>query len=159
MPFDVTSFITELKTNTENFSQTLLASPTQGKWQAADICEHIIIFEKLLLRRIPQLQDKAEAKNYGAEKLQRILIGMRNKKIVAPAMVEPKQRFATVLAADEAWQEHRAYFLELLQSDKIVVDDRTYEHPFLGVMTVEDWMYFTIQHTERHRMQIEELQA
>jgi hypothetical protein len=159
MPFDIKVFIAELKTNTQSFSQTLLASPTQGKWQAADICEHVIIFEKLLLRRIPQLQDKAEAKNYGAEKLQRILIGMRNKKIVAPAMVEPKQRFATVVEANEAWLEHRAYFLDLLESHKIVVDDRTYEHPFLGVMTVEDWMYFTIQHTERHRMQIEDLVA
>ena len=40
---------------------------------------------------------------------------------------------------------------------QLVIDNRVHKHPSLGEMTVSDWLWFMIRHTERHLEQVKEV--
>jgi DinB superfamily len=160
--FDIENYIAEVKSQTNTLVQTVaeinderaLQKPN-AQWSILEIIEHVIIVEKSVMLMVPRLQERSsDAKNYGAEKLERIIIGMRSKPIKAPEKMEPHGKFINTQEAIQALNEQRQKLIEWLQEGKIIVDDRTFEHPFLGIMTIEDWMYFILKHAERHRLQI-----
>jgi hypothetical protein len=160
--FDIENYITEVKLQTNTFVQTVVEindeqalQKPNAQWNILETIEHTIIVERSVMLMAPRLQERsADAKNYGAEKLERIIIGLRSKPIKAPEKMEPQGKFINVQEAIQALNELRQKLIEWLQEGKIIVDDRTFEHPFLGIMTIEDWMFFILKHAERHRLQI-----
>jgi hypothetical protein len=160
--FDQQKFIEDVQQQTKAFKDIIVAQndnallhKAEHEWSIADILEHVIIVEKSVMLTACRLKERnSNAKNYGQDKLQRILIGLRNKPIIAPSNMQPKSIFNSKTEVIEAFTKQRNTFEDWLITGKIIVDDRTYEHPFLGVMTIEDWMYFIIQHADRHKLQI-----
>jgi hypothetical protein len=129
-----------------------------GLWSAVAIAEHVIKVERNVFLMIPRLTTvHQEAKNYGNDKLKKIIVDLRARKVLSPATMNPDGRLTSLSQASSEWLQLRAaHRLQLLQRD-VVVDERTYEHPYLGVMSVSDWLYFLLHHAQRHALQIMDL--
>lgn len=76
---------------------------------------------------------------------------------MAPEALLPKGEVTDVDAFKKRFQEQRKELKEDIENGKLIIDNRTRKHPRLGEMTVSDWLYFLISHTERHVEQIGEL--
>jgi hypothetical protein len=161
--FDQVQYLQAFDENTSAFANALVAAENslhhQGQWSAAEIAEHVYIVERSVFAVMLGLTEVKEgAKNYGDDKLKRIIVDMRTRKIVAPQSMSPTGKFGSVQEAAELWLRHRAKCRAYIESGMIVVDERTYEHPFLGLMAISDWLYFILHHTQRHALQLAELQ-
>lgn len=160
------SFIQTLDKNTseilavlDSIPETEIAVKYNDKWGIAEQLEHIYLTEKLVLFIVsrPTNNVSEHAELIGNEKLQRVIVGLRKRKIEAPERLKPKGDITSAAAFREVFLLNRTALKEGLTSGKIVIDRRKQNHPILGEMTMQDWLNFIIHHTQRHIEQIKDL--
>lgn len=131
----------------------------EGKWGVFEVLEHILLVEdiciKMLLRPSDLIHDKTE--RLGKEVLHRLIIDRREKKMSAPEILHPKGSITTIQMFKEQFVRQRKQLQTQIQQNQLIIDHRMYKHPFLGEMTVTDWLYFIPLHTNRHLKQIQKL--
>lgn len=159
---DFQKYCQDLQNNTEQFVGYLqanvsaeqgIAKPQNG-WSVLEIVEHIFLTEKVITKVIQtegEPTDKDEL--FGNGKMEHLLM-KRDVKIDAPEFVKPRGLFSQVEEALDAFQAQRTYLIQLINNGKITADNRAFKHPFLGDMTVADWLYLLIHHASRHQLQI-----
>jgi hypothetical protein len=160
------NYLTQLNESTTQFINAVQLTPVDklndesaSKWGALSIAEHVYLVEFSMSRLLKNnnLNTAAEAEIIGKDKLQRIIINLRAKKMPSPEAFIPKQRWQTVQQAIEAFESLRQKLANDLQQGNIIIDNRQYTHPYLGDMTITDWLHFIIAHSQRHLLQIQEL--
>lgn len=163
---EIASYILKLDANTtealaliKRCNETQLRYKPEGKWNTLEIAEHICSTERLVIALLskPSANLHGEENVIGNEKLERILVTMRARKVKAPDSLEPKGLLNTAEAFEEKFIAQRQVLKENLLNGKIIIDTRIHKHPIMGEMTITDWMYFIIHHTQRHLEQIKEL--
>jgi hypothetical protein len=134
---------------------------TLGKWNILQILEHVYITEKLVGRLLsqPSSHTSKTPEILGDDKLKRAVVDLRNRKVQAPELFHPKGKFKTIEDFEKLFSENRTELIAALGSGKIVVDGRIQKHPYLGEMTITDWLYFMPHHTQRHLEQIKDIIA
>lgn len=136
-----------------------LRTKQEDHWSILEVCEHIYLTEKtvitLLFRSIEKKSDKSEI--FGAEKLRKIIIQLRARKVSAPEFLKPKGLFQSLSEFKNEFTRHRDLLKQGLLNGKIVISNGVYPHPYLGEMTLRDWLHFIPTHTERHLYQISDL--
>ncbi|MFT5337928.1 MAG: hypothetical protein ACJAY8_001475 [Sphingobacteriales bacterium] len=165
---DFQKYCQDLQSNTEQLVNYLQShvSAEQGKvkppsgWSVLEIVEHLFLTEKVVMKVIQtegEITDTEEL--FGDGKMEHLLLNKREVKIDAPAFVKPRGLFSTMEEALDAWKTQRDYLVQRISKEKIKADKRAFKHPFLGDMTVADWLYLIVHHSRRHQLQIEEMRG
>lgn len=163
---DIKGYITLLNRNTgellnlvRNHDEETLNHRSFNSWSILQVLEHLLITEKyvldLLTKPGEKLSETAEIK--GGEKLHRLLVDMRARKVKAPDMLEPQDQISDLTQFNTLFLKLRTGLADQLDSGTIVVDQRVHSHPTLGEMTVSDWLHFLISHARRHMEQIRDV--
>jgi hypothetical protein len=163
--FDLKEYLMQLSQNTNDVLTSLgsisiekaLEKP-DGKWSILEIVEHINILDKMILLGLLKGSDKKNETEFviGTQKMERIILGMRQKKIIAPDSVAPKGVYLSKQEAIDSFTTLREKIAFYLANSKIILDNSIIVHPFLGELTKVDWCGFLILHTQRHLLQIQE---
>lgn len=165
---NITERLTLLDINTsetlklaKGFTRAQLLLKKQGGWSIIEILEHIVIVEggcyKLLTKNSESVAETVEL--FGHEKLNKLLIERRERKVQAPEGLHPKGAIKDVASFEQQFLLQRNFLKQNIDNKKIIVDKRTHKHPFLGDMTISDWLHFVPMHTQRHLEQIKDILA
>lgn len=163
---NIADYISILNSNTESVLQTVnnisaeqLSFSKDGRWSILQVLEHICITEysvcRLLAKPSETISDADEI--IGKEKMQRRVVGGRSYKLSAPERLLPKGEITDAAAFEKRFTEQREALKQDLLSGKIAVDNRVFKHLVIGDMTITDWLYFLVYHTERHADQVRDL--
>lgn len=163
---DLILFIERLDQSTNTILQAAKACPpeqlqvnNEGKWSMLDIIEHLYLTDKVIFTIIsrPSETIHADSEIIGNEKLHKILVERRSHTIIAPEILQPKGVINDLDTLLDFFVSQRNTLKNNLLSNKLIVDNRVHAHPFLGAMTIADWLNFTTHHTQRHLEQIKDL--
>lgn len=145
--------------NTLSSSQLLLKP--EGKWSVIEQLEHIVLTDKIVgLMLMRPHSSLAETDTViGQERLEKIIVTLRARKVAAPEFLQPTGSIQTVAQFTTQFTAQRTAFKEAVNQGKIALDSRTFKHPYLGEMTVIDWYHFIPLHAQRHLEQIKEILA
>src|ERR1035437_8610815 len=130
----------------------------EGKWNIMQILEHIYIVDKVIYRLLLKPSDKlSETEDLlGDNKIKRLVVEKREYKVAAPESLYPKGDITDVATFEKLFLQQRTSIKHDLESGKIIIDTRIHKHPYLGEMTIADWLSLIIHHTHRHLEQIKD---
>ncbi|HEY6348224.1 MAG TPA: DinB family protein [Candidatus Angelobacter sp.] len=136
--------------------------PDAGTWSIAEIAEHLTAVETfvpgMIQARIQSSEPITETLESNDLALQTRVAGRRNK-VQASEMARPKGRFQRpedLIAAYCAARDKTIAYVCATQDD---LRHHVGSHPTLGVLDGYQWLLFLAAHTDRHILQIQELQA
>lgn len=168
MPFDLHNYIRELDVNTEEFrvlissisERELACSPTQG-WNILQVLEHVLVTERVVLMMLgrPATNRGSSLEQVGDNFLEGFLKDRVNRKFKAPETLEPKGKIKNSDQFLSSLSAQREKLKDNLNSGNLLVDERLYKHLIIGEMSVSDWLYFLIRHSQRHIDQIFEIRS
>ncbi len=133
-------------------------------WSIHECMEHIVITE-VGVYRILSKENSNPASSIAEhdEMLGKHKIALnqqdRSVKREAPENIKPMGRFSNMDELRSKFQSNRTRICEGLRNSEFVFDTQLFKHPVLGELTKKDWLNFMIHHTERHRVQIEDIKA
>ena len=163
---DIASYIQSLDDTTaetltllRNYSEQQLAYKEGVRWSIMEVLEHICITEKIVCRMLTRESDTeaATAELFDPSKLKYLVVENRqNRQLSAPEMLHPKGTFTSFADFENAFTAQRNALKQQLTSGELLVTKKTYKHPYLGDMTVTDWLNFLPLHTQRHIEEIRE---
>jgi hypothetical protein len=145
----------------EECSVKELNDQRENKWSILGILEHIIMTDRIVLSLLLKPSTTVSEKNdlLGFEKLNRLMVDLRGRKIEAPEMLQPKGNIRDLEEFKKTFLEQRELLKNNISSGKIVIDNRIHKHPVLGEMAIRDWMNFIPLHARRHLDQAKDLLA
>ncbi|MBK8443938.1 MAG: DinB family protein [Sphingobacteriales bacterium] len=170
-----TDFRSELKTqldnNTAAFETAAKAidvaivdiKPTPERWSLAECVEHVYAVEKGIVRLLFLLGQGNEGANdrfaetVPYEKMQKAMQN-RNRYWEAPDFVQPKGTrgdWNTLLQKIIAQRQQLSEALNTPQG--LPFGTATAPHPYMGELTMLDWLHLLIEHNKRHLLQMQEI--
>lgn len=159
-------FIDQINKNTNetlsfvaSLSQQQIDYIPQTGWRILEILEHILLTEKLvfLLLKRPSNEKSNNTFIVGENTLKEKIVELRANKLKAPDPLQPKGKFQTATDFINEFAGFRTQLISEIESKSILVDDRIFKHPYLGEMSVPDWLVFITYHNQRHLLQAKEL--
>lgn len=122
------------------------------------ILEHIYIVDKVIYRLLLKPSDNLSETEelLGDNKIKRLVVEKREYKVAALESLQPKGEITDVLTLETMFTQQRNSIKNDLESGKIIMDNRIHKHPYLGEMTIADWLSFILHHTQRHLEQIKD---
>ncbi|RYZ21328.1 MAG: DinB family protein [Chitinophagaceae bacterium] len=144
-----------------SYSAETLSNAPESCWSPLQVFEHICLTEAMvsgLLQR-PTEEQHEHDEVHGASKLRHLIVGKREIKRTAPDRLQPRGEIGSLAAFEARFTAQRDALKEAIRSGALKVDRRLFPHPALGNMTVSDWLYFLVHHTERHVEQLKETTA
>ncbi|MCP9749263.1 DinB family protein [Lacihabitans sp. CS3-21] len=158
------SFIVKLDKSTQDFLQILKGCSSDcvhfkndNQWNILEIIEHIYLTDRVIYTIISGASEtrNSSLEIIGDENLQKILVTNWKEKIKSPDILIPKGEITNMATLVSLLVNQRELWKDDVSKGKICIDNRIFVHPFLGKMTVIDWVNFAIHHTQRHIQQIE----
>lgn len=140
-------------------SEEQLQRRPAGKWSVLEQLEHIVLTDRvvdLLLMREPNSMAETDT-IIGQERLEKIIVTLRARKVAAPDLLLPKGHIKTISAFEEQFTKQREAFKTKVENGQIILNRQSYKHPYLGEMTVIDWYHFIPLHAQRHLEQIKDI--
>lgn len=134
----------------------------EGKWTIAQIIEHIVIAEDLIIEFCSSLV--SQAKNADAaisngeikcsDDFWEEVKVIRNTKFVAPEVIQPRGR-NNLQESLRLLEENRTRFREI-RGDLETLDISAYKipHPIFGDLTAHEWLFLAGEHKNNHLNQI-----
>jgi uncharacterized damage-inducible protein DinB len=139
-------------------SQKAPESGNQG-WTILEILEHILLTEysiySMLLSANGTISEQQEI--FGKERMEKALIDKRDRKAIAPEYLHPKGVLQDSADFRQQFISLRSKLQQAVQSAALEPYNRVFTHPRLGNLTIIDWLYFLIRHTQRHILQIQDI--
>lgn len=160
---DLDKFLEQLDKNSEatfklvqDCTTVQLHYPPSSRWSIMQVLEHVCITEKLVgnLLLTPFETVAPGHTVLGEEKLRKLIVRDTEHKVKAPESLQPKGEITDIQTFERTFLYQRNQLKKNLLTGQIVIDNRSRKHPFLGEMTVSDWLYFIPFHNERHQAQI-----
>ncbi|WP_424962565.1 DinB family protein [Ekhidna sp.] len=138
--------------------------PNEESWSVAEICEHIIKAEPVVLKRVVNLEgmeykpDQVEGYREKGNEMIEFIVG-RSQKFQAPEPITPEGAYKTPASFIEAFKSRRSETKGFVKAlDKPV---KAYFENFgpVGEVSGYHWLMFISAHTERHHAQLKEVLA
>ena len=135
--------------------------PDAEKWSIAEITEHLVAVETLVMALIPRVltsEPIKETLESNDQPMQTRVAGRRSH-VQAAERVKPTGKFqkeAELIAAYCAARDKTIAYARTTQDD---LRHHGGPHPTLGLMDGYQWLLFLAAHTDRHILQIREVQA
>lgn len=143
----------------KGFSSAQLRFKKNDGWNILEVLEHIVIVERagysFLSKPSEYIAETSEL--FGKTKLYHLTVESRQHKIPAPERLMPKGEIHNVETFMKIFTDQRKQLKQDIETGKIVVDNKTQNHPIFGKMTISDWLHFIPFHTQRHVEQIKEM--
>ncbi|WP_433596496.1 DinB family protein [Lysinibacillus xylanilyticus] len=135
------------------------AKPDANSWSIAQVCHHLILTDASFARLIAWAIKHEDSKQ--AERKNIHLIADRTKKVPAPEFVVPADDFFTVQQILELLDDSRGKFKAFLDTieDPSILAEKSFKHPFLGDLPLDQWVELVYIHEQRHIEQIKEIKA
>jgi quinol monooxygenase YgiN len=162
---DINDFALKLKSTETELLKTIkpctlqqLTLKQRNGWSILEIIEHIYLTENVIyeITLKPSAHTSVSKEIIGANQIKGKLLEQRKQKIETLESLKPIGGFSNLETAENTFLKLREKFKTELQSGKICIDNRIFKHPFLGDMTISDWLNFLIYHTQRHIEQIKD---
>ncbi|MBG9453736.1 PadR family transcriptional regulator [Lysinibacillus sphaericus] len=133
--------------------------PDANSWSIAQVCHHLILTDASFVRLIAWALKQEDSKQVERKNIQ--LVADRTKKIPAPEFVVPAEDFFTVQQIIELLEESRKKFTTFLDTieDPSLLAEKSFKHPFLGDLPLDQWVELVSIHEQRHIEQIKEIKA
>ena len=163
---EIAGYITMLNRNTgellnlvRNHDDDTLNHKSFNSWSILQVLEHLLITERYVLDLLTKPGEKVADTHelHGSDRLHRILVDLRGRRVKAPDMLEPRGNMSDLNEFTTEFLKIRTGLATDLENGKIVIDTRVHSHPVLGEMTVSDWLHFLISHARRHMEQIRDI--
>jgi iron uptake system EfeUOB component EfeO/EfeM len=157
---NIAQYLTDLNINTletieliSNYTKSELNFKQEGDCSITEILEHICISDEktfaLLKSESEYIADTTEL--YGDGKLKTIVLDYNGgPKITEMEVKELKGAVTDFLTFKDIFVQQRDMLVDALESGEIQLSNNTYDHLYLGAMTVTDWLNYVIYHTNRH---------
>lgn len=135
---------------------------SDSSWSIADCVEHIAIVEHDLLSATidsiggDQNPNRRKQVHYDDRQVMQMAVN-RNFKVSAPESYRPSGQFGDYQGSFQAFLTARSHFVQFIQDNKIDLRKHFVTHPFLGTIDSYQMLLFTVGHTLRHVLQIEEI--
>lgn len=140
------------------FDNSSFNAPKDTGWNAAQIVEHILLSDIAVLRILQGELSFVGRKNDEKVPLIKNALSNRSSKLEAPSASIPSDSIKDPFSLQQKIMRERnsiIQFLATIQEDSLCISK---PHRFLGELTITEWLWFLICHTERHIQQIGEIQ-
>ncbi len=138
--------------------QEAAAAPGEGRWSVLQIAEHIGLVEARLLVLIRQAVPAAELPDVTIAPHRENLIRERasdpSRKVSAPELSHPQNRFSTLADAIAQFDRERAQSLAFIEAYEHDPRTRIAQHPVLGPANCMEMMLMIGNHPLRHSRQV-----
>lgn len=151
----------ETRNNLLNEITSLNYSQFNGRlmnmWSIAQVCHHLVLVEQATIKAIAWGLKKVD--NTQTERKTVHLILDRTKKFNAPEIVEPDVEPFEVQSIIDLLKDSRKKFLTFLSTieDKSILAEKSFKHPVLGELPLDQWIEQIYLHEQRHTEQIKEI--
>ena len=132
--------------------------PAEGRWSAGQVTEHLAKVEIATLRLFNGKTKPADRNpETKIESVKREFLDFEKSfnafgPIIPGENSRDKQKLVSTL------KQTREKMIELIRSDRdLSVICTDFEHPLFGSLSIIEWIFFNIYHTERHIRQLEEI--
>lgn len=135
--------------------------PHAERWSIAEIAEHLVTVETLVVALIPQvLTTEAIKETLESNDLpMQTRVAARRNHVQAAERVKPTGKFQQEAELIEAYCAARDKTIAYTSSTQDDLRHHAGPHPTLGLMDGYQWLLFLAAHTDRHLAQIREVQA
>ena len=126
-------------------------------WSIAQVCHHLVLVERATIKAIAWGLKKVD--NTQTERKNVQLVLDRTKKFKAPEIVEPDVEPFEVQSIIDLLNDSRKKFLTYLSTieDKSILAEKSFKHPALGELPLDQWIEQMYLHEQRHTEQIKEI--
>jgi DinB superfamily len=126
-------------------------------WSIAQVCHHLVLVEQATIKAIAWGLKKVD--NTQTERKNVQLVLDRTKKFKAPEIVEPDVEPFEVQSIIDLLNDSRKKFLTFLSTieDKSILAEKSFKHPALGELPLDQWIEQIYLHEQRHTEQIKEI--
>ena len=126
-------------------------------WSIAQVCHHLVLVEQATIKAIAWGLKKVD--NTQTERKNVHLMLDRTKKFKAPEIVEPDVEPFEVQSIIDLLNDSRKKFLTFLSTieDKSILAEKSFKHPALGELPLDQWIEQIYLHEQRHIEQIKEI--
>lgn len=135
------------------------ARPGMNMWSIAQVCHHLVLVEQATIKAITWGLKKVDHTQKERKNVHLMLD--RTKKFKAPEIVEPDGEPFEVQSIIDLLNESRKKFLTFLRTleDKSILEEKSFKHPALGELPLDQWIEQIYLHEQRHTEQIKEIKA
>lgn len=125
-----------------------------NEWSIAQVCHHLFLVERATARAI-EIGLKTSSYKKAAQKDFQFVLD-RTRKRIAPEIVEPGDGPFEVQQILKWLHDSRDYLITLLNSieDKSILDEKSFQHPVYGNLSLNQWVELLYLHEQRHIGQI-----
>jgi hypothetical protein len=133
--------------------------PAPDRWSIFECAEHVVIAESGMFRGIREGTPVTEPGLADADREKRLRAAAadRNRKWVAPELVRPSGRFASLAEATAQFVERRERTIRWVESCPEDLRTLSTLHPAAGRITCHECLWVLIAHPVRHAEQIREI--
>jgi hypothetical protein len=134
------------------------------RWSIAEILEHLVVFEKFInevIAKVMAAPAEPEKKAFAAQK-EPLVLGLANSRSTrfkARELVLPTGRWANTAELIAELRRCRAQTVAFAAETEADLRDHFFPHIVFGDLDCCQWLVVIGQHTARHALQIEEIQA
>ncbi|AZU62398.1 DinB family protein [Neobacillus mesonae] len=131
--------------------------PDMNMWSIAQICHHLVLVEQATIKAIAWGLKKVDHTQKERKNVQLMLD--RTKKFKAPEIVEPDVEPFEVQFIIDLLNDSRKQFLTFLSTidDQSILAEKSFKHPALGELPLDQWIEQIYLHEQRHTEQIKEI--
>jgi DinB superfamily len=133
--------------------------PEEGRWSVLECLEHVTVVEGLFLGRLQTSGLEAPPPDKPKEAEIATRVANRTTKIVAPEVVRPAGRYATLGEAIEAFNAARARTIRFAEERGADLYSLAADHPRFGRMNGGEVMVLIAGHARRHAAQMREVRT
>ncbi len=139
--------------------------PTPDRWSVAEVSEHIAVAESTLLGLVQTkfmtspADPSKRSEVAGKDEIILTRVPDRTRKVQAPEILKPTNRWATEADVIKAFEESRKATMDYVRTTNDDLRDHFGPHPMLGTLDAYQWILLISAHSERHTKQIEEVKA
>ena len=128
----------------------------EGCWTIMQVLQHLYLLERAITFTISDQLANGQTKSIGDKPIH--LAINRSTKIKAPSIVEPENKFLTLVEMEKKLSESREALTKVVDTaDPLLLAQRAYPHPVFGELSLKQWIPLIGLHEKRHLEQIEEL--
>lgn len=127
-----------------------------GKWNVAQVLEHLYLIERMIVKYISISLVKSELSTTNAKPFNLTLD--RSRSIEAPPHLVPSEAFMKLEDLKTKLNESRQSLLQVTQGiSENELTQKSFPHPVLGMMDLKQWVTFVGVHEQRHLEQIKDV--
>lgn len=128
----------------------------EGRWTIMQVLQHLYLLERAITFAISDQLANGQTKSISDKPIH--LAVNRSTKIKAPSIVEPENKFITLVEMKKRLSQSREALTKVVDTaDSSLLAQRAYPHPVFGELTLKQWIPLIGLHEKRHLAQIEEL--